>query len=258
MSALDDLAAALGMNPLDFVLQNLSLTGQLEKVYREELEIADELMGWRQRWHPRGDVGQGPVKRGLGLSLHTWGGARPPQQLRGDGPSGRHRRRRKIATQDLGTGTRTVIAIVLADTLGLPLDAVKVSIGDSRYPASGGSGGSTTVGGVSSATRRAAQNAARDCLREGGAGARASSRRSWRRRRGRSASRPSPSKSLTWRQALALFGQTPVTATGRQSRRRGELTDQRRRRRADGRRLGGHRDRRRHASTRWWRCRTAA
>ena len=74
MSALDDLAAALGMNPLDFVIQNLPLTGRLEKIYREELEIADGLMGWRQRWHPRGDAGPGPVKRGLGLSLHTWGG----------------------------------------------------------------------------------------------------------------------------------------------------------------------------------------
>ncbi len=53
----------------------------------------------------------------------------------------------KIATQDLGTGSRTVVAIVLAETLGLPLEAVRVNIGDSRYPASGGSGGSTTVGG---------------------------------------------------------------------------------------------------------------
>ena len=73
LCALDDLAAALGMNPLDFFLQNLKLTGQVEHIYREELAIADQLMGWRQRWHPRGDAARGPVKRGLGLSLHTWG-----------------------------------------------------------------------------------------------------------------------------------------------------------------------------------------
>ena len=40
---LEDLAARLGMNPLDVVLLNLPLTGSLEKVYREELEIADRL-----------------------------------------------------------------------------------------------------------------------------------------------------------------------------------------------------------------------
>ena len=134
------------------------MSGQFEKVYREELQIADELMGWRQRWHPRGDAAQGAIKRGLGLSLHTWGGrghrSNCEVTIHPDGIA-----EAKIATQDLGTGTRTVIAIVLADSLGLPLDGVKVSIGDSRYPASGGSGGSTTVGGVSSATRRAAQNA---------------------------------------------------------------------------------------------------
>ncbi len=48
---------------------------------------------------------------------------------------------------------------MIADTLGLPLDAVTVHIGDNRYPPSGGSGGSTTVGGVSSSTRRAAVDA---------------------------------------------------------------------------------------------------
>ncbi len=39
-----------------------------------------------------------------------------------------------LGSQDLGTGTRTVIAIVLAETFGLPLSAVKVNIGSSKYP----------------------------------------------------------------------------------------------------------------------------
>lgn len=211
MSALDDAAASLGMNPLDFFLQNLPLT-QLEKVYREEFAIADELMGWRQRWHPRGDAKKGPVKQGLGLSLHTWGGrghrSNCEVTVHPDGLA-----EAKIASQDLGTGTRTVIAIVLAETLGLPLDGVKVSLGDSRYPASGGSGGSTTVGGVSSSTRRAAQNllamvfakvapqleatpdeleAAEGVIRVQG----------------------DADRKMTWRQAVSLFGRTPVSATG--------------------------------------------
>jgi len=211
-SALDDLAAALGMNPLDFVIQNLSISGQFEKVYREELQIADDLMGWRQRWHPRGDSTKGAIKRGLGLSLHTWGGrghrSNCEVTVHPDGIA-----EAKIATQDLGTGTRTVIAIVLADSLGLPLDGVKVSLGDSRYPASGGSGGSTTVGGVSSATRRAAQNLL-VTLFEKAAPELGVKPEELEAAEGKIRVKADPAKSLTWRQALALFGQTPITATG--------------------------------------------
>ena len=65
----------------------------------------------------------------------------------------------RIGSQDLGTGTRTIIAMVLAETFGLGLEQVKVTMGRSVLPASGASGGSTTVGGVSGSTRRAALNA---------------------------------------------------------------------------------------------------
>jgi xanthine dehydrogenase YagR molybdenum-binding subunit len=158
LAALEDLAARLGMNPLDVVLLNLPLAGPLEKVYREELEIADRLMGWRQRWHPRGAAARGPVRRGLGLALHTWSGegheSHCEVRIHADGTA-----EARTATQDLGTGTRTAIAIVLAETLGLPLESVQVHLGDSRYPASGPSSASSTVGGVTAAARRAAQNA---------------------------------------------------------------------------------------------------
>ena len=56
-------------------------------------------------------------------------------------------------------GTRTAILIVAGDTLGLPINQMDLKIGDNQYPASGGSGGSTTIGGVSSSTRRAAIDA---------------------------------------------------------------------------------------------------
>ncbi|HKI06338.1 MAG TPA: xanthine dehydrogenase family protein molybdopterin-binding subunit [Thermoanaerobaculia bacterium] len=212
MSALDDLAASLGMNPLDLFLQNLALTGPLEKVYREELEMADHLMGWRQRWHPRGDPSRGPVKRGLGLSIHTWGGrghrSNCEVTIHPDGLA-----EAKISSQDIGTGTRTVIAIVLADTLGLPLDAVRVSLGDSRYPASGGSGGSSTVGGVSAATRRAAQNALGMIFAKAAPRLEATPD-ALEAADGTIRVKAEPARSLTWRQAMALFGRTPLTASG--------------------------------------------
>ncbi len=68
MSALDDLAAKLGMDPLDFFRKNLPIAGPMEKVYAEELEVAAKLMGWRERWHPRGSS---RTKTGSGSSAEA-------------------------------------------------------------------------------------------------------------------------------------------------------------------------------------------
>jgi xanthine dehydrogenase YagR molybdenum-binding subunit len=65
----------------------------------------------------------------------------------------------EIGTQDLGVGTRTAIAQVAGESLGLPHTAINVKIGDSSYPVSGASGGSTTIGGVSASTRKSTINA---------------------------------------------------------------------------------------------------
>lgn len=163
MSALEDVAAKLRMDPVDFFLKNIEMTGPNAKVYAEEIQKAAELMDWKKKWHRRGESGSGPIKHGLGLSLHTWGGAGHPSNctvaIHPDSSV-----EVALASQDLGTGTRTVINIVAAETLGLPLEAVKVNIGDSRNPPSGASGGSTTVGGVSSSTRRAATDALNQLL----------------------------------------------------------------------------------------------
>jgi len=74
MSALEDLSARLSMDPMDFFLKNIELTGPRAKIYAEEIQKAAELMDWKKKWHPRGDPTPGPVKRGLGMSIHTWGG----------------------------------------------------------------------------------------------------------------------------------------------------------------------------------------
>jgi xanthine dehydrogenase YagR molybdenum-binding subunit len=64
-----------------------------------------------------------------------------------------------MGTQDLGTGTRTIMTQVAAETLGLQMSQVKLVIGDNSLPPGGSSGGSTTVGGASSATRKSGVNA---------------------------------------------------------------------------------------------------
>src|SRR5262245_18780091 len=64
-----------------------------------------------------------------------------------------------MGTQDLGLRIRAALAILAADTLGLPIDAIKISIASNQFPPSGASGGSTTIGGISSSTRRASLDA---------------------------------------------------------------------------------------------------
>ncbi len=164
MGALDDIAAKLNMDPVDLLLKNIALTAPSEdktgraNTYRDELMIASDLMGWKKNWHPRGQGDSGAVKRGLGVAIHTWGGRGHQSTcavtIRPDGSV-----ELKMGTQDLGTGTRTAIMMIAADTLGLPLQQINLKIGDTQYPPSGGSGGSTTIGGVSSSTRRATVDA---------------------------------------------------------------------------------------------------
>ncbi|MBZ5610900.1 MAG: xanthine dehydrogenase family protein molybdopterin-binding subunit [Acidobacteriia bacterium] len=156
-SALEDLAAKLNMDPLEMFLKNLDYTSRAD-LYKFQFAKAAELMEWKKNWHPRGDSGSGSVKRGLGLALGTWGGAghastckttiHPDASVEVE-----------LATQDLGTGSRTMVAMIAAETFGLPVSAIKVKIGDNSYPNSGGSGGSTTSGGISSSTRKSTVNA---------------------------------------------------------------------------------------------------
>lgn len=213
MAALEDLAAELGMDPLDFVLKNMDLAGRRADVYREELLKAAELMRWKERWHPRGDKTSGPVKQGLGLAFHTWGGrghgSNCDLTIRPDGTV-----EIQMGSQDLGTGTRTVIAITVAETLGLPVTAINVMIGDSRFPVSGSSGGSTTVGGVSSSTRRAAVDALAQLLEKVAPSFGAKSG-DLEAAKGTIRVKKNPRQSLTWKQACARLGGTPVTTRGK-------------------------------------------
>lgn len=223
MGALEDAAAKLNMNPLDFFLKNVGLTPRGE-VYRDELLKAAELMDWKTKWHPRGQGGRGYTKHGVGLSMHTWGGRPHDSDCRVSiHPDGSVQT--TLGSQDLGTGTRTVIGIVTAETLGLPLNAVEVQIGDSNYPPSGPSGGSTTVGGVSASTRRASVKAL-DKLFEAVAPSLGTTADKLAARDGRILVEGDPSKSLTWKAACAKLGTKTISELGRQpARDEGNLND---------------------------------
>ncbi len=212
MCAIDDLAASLGMDPYDVFLKNLPYTPRAN-VYEAELRKADELMQWKKRWHPRGDKTSGAMKQGLGLSIHTWGGR--GHQGAGDltiHPDGTVEYR--SGTQDLGTGTRTAIAMVIGETLGLPLDAITVKIGDTNFPHDGGSGGSTTIGAVSSEARRAATDALNELLAKV-APTLGAAPDQLEALYGTIRVKDTQGKSIKWKKACSMLGATGVTAHGK-------------------------------------------
>ena len=159
-TALDDLARVMKKDAFDVFAVNLAnVANGKGSVYLAEMKVAAKLIDWKAKYHLHGQgASKGSVVEGLGLALHMWGGTANNSNcrlvIRPDGSV-----ESSCGTQDLGTGTRTVCAMVLAETLGLDLDDVTVNIGSSKYPTSGASGGSTTVGGVSESHRRAAQDA---------------------------------------------------------------------------------------------------
>jgi xanthine dehydrogenase YagR molybdenum-binding subunit len=176
--ALDDLAAKLDLDPLAVRLKNLppndpeaaqnaplSLAALRNTIYTKQIEIAAKAIGWKEKWHPPGKT-KGPIKQGIGMALHTWGGQASPQVnecrviIGSDGTV-----TARTSTQDLGTAQRTVTSLVVAEILGLEPGQVYLQIGESQYGKSSGSGGSTTCPSQAPAALRAA-TAARDDLFE--------------------------------------------------------------------------------------------
>ena len=99
-----------------------------------------------------------PSSAASASAIGTWGGGGHRSQCRTIiNPDGSVAV--EIGTQDLGTGTRTIITQVAAE-IARPADGpVKLVIGNNDLPPDGASGGSTTVGGVSTSTRKSAVNA---------------------------------------------------------------------------------------------------
>ena len=91
MCALDDLAAKLNMDPIEFFSKNADLAGERAEVYRQELRKAAELIDWKKNWHPRGDKTAGHHQARPGREPPHLGRSRPQQQLQCDHPPGRFR-----------------------------------------------------------------------------------------------------------------------------------------------------------------------
>ncbi len=159
-AAVDDLADKLGVNPLEMRLKNLPEGDFKTPIYQAEIKLGADKIGW-DRWKPRKENAgtDSPVKRGLGMALHTWGGggSQDKQVMCLINPDGSVELR--SATQDLGTGARTVLAIIAAEMLGLKPTDINSNIGNSTFPPGQASGGSTTTPSMSPPTYNAVTQA---------------------------------------------------------------------------------------------------
>jgi xanthine dehydrogenase YagR molybdenum-binding subunit len=214
MAAFEDLAAKLRIDPSELLIKNMDyVAAARQATYKNQIAKAAEMIDWKKNWHQRGESGKGPVKRGLGLGVATWGGAGHASDCRVNiHPDGGVDI--ELGSQDIGTGTRTAIAMVVAEVLGLDYRQVNVKIGENAYPPSGASGGSTTIGGVSSSSLKAATNALEKLLEVASAtlGAPASELQATD---STIRVKANPSKSMSWKQACQKLGAKTISEMGR-------------------------------------------
>jgi xanthine dehydrogenase YagR molybdenum-binding subunit len=149
---IDDLAVKLNMDPLAL----------REKIDDNPARKAErQVILERTNWHNRRPAGSdaGPIKRGMGIAQSVWYrfvsmNSSCEVRVSRDGSV-----ELMSAVQDLGTGTKTMLAVVVAEEFGIPPSSVVIRIGDTRYPIGPDSGGSVTTGSISPAARNAAYQA---------------------------------------------------------------------------------------------------
>jgi xanthine dehydrogenase YagR molybdenum-binding subunit len=158
--SIDELAECLGLDPVT-LRDRIDISGSDDSRARHAQRLLGAAkFGWTARRTANAD--RGPLKRGVGMAQSQWVSViHPPTscevRIVGDGSVEAF-----SAAQDVGTGTRTILAQVVAEELGLAADQIGSYIGDTRYPAGPPSGGSRVTGSLTPAARNAAYRLARD------------------------------------------------------------------------------------------------
>lgn len=168
-SAMNELADRLAMDPLALRLRNDTPRDESKNVpfssrhLKECLELGAQRFGWSRRDPDIGAMRDGDAILGWGMASATWPGMRTRAQvslsLHDDGTV-----RVRSATQDIGTGTYTVLAQMAAHETGVDVAQVKVEIGDTDLPPGPTSGGSMATASLVPAVVMAARHAIRQLL----------------------------------------------------------------------------------------------
>jgi xanthine dehydrogenase YagR molybdenum-binding subunit len=168
-SAVDELAIKLNIDPVRFRLMNEPAIDEGLKVpfssrhLKECITTGAEKFGWAQRTPGVGSMRRDGLVVGWGMAAGSWAARRLVTEtiveLHVDGTA-----RVSTATQDIGTGTYTILAQLVASVTGIPLERVSVVIGDTRLPPGPMSGGSMATASVIPAVEQAAQAAMQQIL----------------------------------------------------------------------------------------------
>ena len=160
-SAMDELAVALKLDPVELRLRNYAEKDEGEdkpwssKSLRECYRQGAAQFGWAKRKAEPRSVREGHYLVGYGMASATYparqSGASAIARLRRDGSV-----LVQAGSQDIGTGTYTIMAQIAADALGIAVERVSFELGDTALPETPVSGGSQTASSVGSAVKLAA------------------------------------------------------------------------------------------------------
>ncbi len=149
-SAMDELAIKLKKDPVELRLSLDTLIDEEKnkpfssRHLKECLQLGAEKFGWSKRTPEIGSMRKGDLILGWGVACASWGANRGVSEtsvsLLSDGTA-----RASSGTQDIGTGTYTVIAQVVSDKTGIPVEKIHVVLGSSSLPPGPTSGGSTAT-----------------------------------------------------------------------------------------------------------------
>jgi xanthine dehydrogenase YagR molybdenum-binding subunit len=172
-SAMDELAAQLGMDPIELRLLNEPVQDEFKNLpfssrsTRECYRVGAERFGWSRRNPELGSMRDGRYLIGHGMATATYPASRAPSsakaKLMPDGTAVV-----MSAASDMGPGTWTSMTQVAADTLGLPLDKVRFELGDTALPRAPVHGGSITMASVGSAVQAACAEVRRQAMARAG------------------------------------------------------------------------------------------
>ena len=163
-SAMDELAIALQMDPIELRKRNepqVDESNMLPFSSRhlvECMQVGAEKFGWARRDPRVGSMKRDGLTIGWGMAACSWGAMRADAEasveITRDGTA-----TVRTATQDVGTGTYTVLALVVSEATGIPVDKIDVRLGDTMLPAGPISGGSWVTASVIPAVSNAARAA---------------------------------------------------------------------------------------------------
>jgi xanthine dehydrogenase YagR molybdenum-binding subunit len=161
-SAVDELAIALGMDPVDLRLRNQPAerspvhgTRYSHRRLAQTLERGRDLFGWADRPAPGTRDGKDLVGWGVAAAIHPSWEFVANVQLTVDATGGTTL---ACAFHEMGMGTATVVGQMVADCLGVPVERVTALYGDSDLPNGPGAGGSGQTASLASSIERASRS----------------------------------------------------------------------------------------------------